>query len=172
MGISSNIIVEIDNRQDKIEITQNIEKIILDCINRALDLEGFNSKLLISIILVDNDTIRDINLQYRDIDRVTDVLSFPMLDIEAGHRDLDPDDFVSDIDPESGAIILGDIILALEKAKEQAEEYGHSFQRELGFLVVHGVLHLLGYDHMEERDRELMRSREEIILEAVNLHRS
>lgn len=169
--MNKDIIIEIDNRQDKIEFTQNTEKLIFNCVKKVLDMEGFDLKALVDIILVDNQEIRKINLEYRDVDKATDVLSFPMLDLKPGQRILDGDTFISDIDPDSGAVVLGDIIVSMEKVKEQAEEYAHSFERELGYLIVHGMLHLLGYDHIIEDDRNKMRSREEAVLEALNLTR-
>lgn len=171
MVMEKDITIEIDNRQNKIEITQDMEKLIYNCIEKVLDMEGFLLKAMVDIILVDNQDIRKINLEYRDVDKATDVLSFPMLDLNPGQKFLDADTFVKDMDPDTGAVILGDIIVSMEKVKEQAEEYGHSFERELGFLIVHGMLHLLGYDHMTEDDRNTMRSREEAVLEALNLTR-
>ena len=152
-------VIDIENNQGEIEITSTIENIIRDCINKTLDMERFRMKTMVSVSLVDNDIIRDVNLEYRDVDSDTDVLSFPMLEIH-------------DIDPDVGAVILGDIMISMEKAEVQAKEYGHSFERELGFLIVHGMLHLLGYDHMEQEERDIMRSREEAILEALSLIRA
>ncbi|NLN41469.1 MAG: rRNA maturation RNase YbeY [Clostridiales bacterium] len=165
------IIIEIDNNQDKIEITQDTEKLIYNSIKKVLDIEEFHLKAMVDIILVDNQDIRKINSEYRGVDKATDVLSFPILDLKSGQKSLDVNTFNNDIDPDSGAIILGDIIVSMEKVKEQAEEYGHSFERELGFLIVHGMLHLLGYDHMTEDDRNKMRSKEEAVLKALNLTR-
>lgn len=166
------IIVEIDNRQNNIDITDDIKNIIVSCIDKALDMEKFDIKAMVSIALVDNPGIRKVNLEYRDVDKDTDVLSFPMLELKPGHRDLNIDDFKDDAEPDSGAVILGDIMISMEKVQEQSQEYGHSFGRELGFLVVHGILHLLGYDHMEQDDKDIMRSREEAILGALDLTRN
>lgn len=169
--MNEDVIVEIGNSQDVIDVTDKMENIILDCVNKALDMEGFDYMAKVSIILVDNPSIQEVNSEYRGIDRETDVLSFPMLDLEPGHGELDPNDFINDVDPDTGAVILGDIMISLEKTGEQAKEYGHSFERELGFLTVHGMLHLLGYDHMDEEDKDIMRAREETILGALNLIR-
>ncbi|MFY9177253.1 MAG: rRNA maturation RNase YbeY [Caldicoprobacterales bacterium] len=171
MKIDKDVIIEIDNRQDRINITRETEKLIYDCVKKVLDMEEFHLKALVDITLVDNHYIKEINLEYRGIDDATDVLSFPMLNLKAGQKDIDVQLFINDTDPDTGAIILGDIIVSMERVKEQAEEYGHSFERELGFLIVHGMLHLLGYDHIEKNDRDLMRSREETVLEALNLTR-
>ncbi len=171
INMHSDVIIEIHNDQDRMDITQEIKNIISKCVNKTLDMEGFELKVNVCITLVDNLRIEAVNLEYRGVDRATDVLSFPMLDLRVGQRNLVLDEFINDIDPESGAVILGDIVISMEKVVEQAEEYGHSFERELGFLVVHGLLHLLGYDHTEREDRDIMRSREEAILGALDLVR-
>ena len=116
---------------------------------------------IISVSLVDNEFIHQINRDYRGIDRPTDVISFAFLDNEdrnAVYKSKDP-------------VCLGDIYISVDKAKEQAEEYGHSLKRELSFLFVHGLLHLLGYDHMIEEEKKEMRAREEAILELLNISR-
>lgn len=163
----------IDNRQNKIEVTEELEKTIENVIEYALKEEKVEVPCEISIILIDNEEIRDINRENRNIDRVTDVLSFPMLDYPKGkvfketycNYDFEP----SDLD--DGNLVLGDIALSLEKAKEQSVEFGHSFLREAAYLTVHSVLHLLGYDHMEEEEKEIMRKREEEILNKFALTR-
>lgn len=116
-------------------------------------------------MFADNEQIRGINCEQRDIDRATDVLSFPFLDAKNG------DITVSDEDFYEGYLSLGDIVISLERAKEQAEEYGHSFEREVGFLTCHSMLHLLGYDHIDEADRVIMRKKEEEILKKLKLTR-
>src|SRR5690554_4529459 len=103
------IIIEIDNRQNMLDFTPDIERLIINCVNKALDVEEFNFKVMIDISLVDNEDIRKINLEYRDVDKATDVLSFPMLDIKPGQKPLVIEEYINDIDPDSGAIILGDI---------------------------------------------------------------
>lgn len=125
----------------------------------------------VTVMLVDDHNIREINKQTRQIDAHTDVLSFPQLDI-------DPDDLdgslragAGDTDPETGAVLLGDIVISLDAVKRQAAEYGHSFDRELGYLTVHGMLHLLGYDHMEDGDKRRMRGVEDAVMEALALSR-
>lgn len=124
----------------------------------ALRYENFEIECEISVSVVDDEEIRRINRQFRQIDRATDVLSFPMLD------------FREEDEPErneNGEIVLGDIIISLERTQAQAEEYGHSLEREIAFLTAHSMLHLLGYDHMEpEEEAEMFRRQEEILLAA------
>ena len=119
----------------------------------------------VEIEIVSADEIREVNKNERGVDKVTDVLSFPFLDAKNG------DITVSDEDFYEGYLSLGDIVISLERAKEQAEEYGHSFEREAGFLTCHSMLHLLGYDHIDEADRAIMRKKEEEILKKLKLTR-
>lgn len=157
--------IEIDNRQEKLEVTQDMINLIEKTVDEALVFEKFNLDYEISVVLTDNKEIREINKLYRGIDKETDVLSFPMLDFDDGYEEegeIEVD--IEDLNPETGCVVLGDIVLSLEKAKQQAEEYGHSFEREICFLIVHSVLHLLGYDHENDTDRAIMREKEEKIL--------
>ncbi|MGI5850755.1 MAG: rRNA maturation RNase YbeY [Clostridiales bacterium] len=172
MDLHDGITVEIENSQDVIEITNSTEDIITACVHRTLDMEGFDFNAMVSITLVDNTTIEQMNSQFRGITMATDVLSFPMLEIQGGCDYLDEEELINDIHPDTGSVILGDIVISMEKVRDQALEYGHSFERELGFLVVHGMLHLLGYDHIEDGDMKVMRPKEEAILESLNLTRS
>lgn len=112
----------------------------------------------ISLTLVSLDEIRELNRDYRDVDRETDVLSFPQFE--------DVEDM-----PEFGELCLGDVVICLDKVEEQAKEFGHSFERELIYLFVHSMLHLLGYDHMEEEEKAAMRQREEAVMNAIGLER-
>lgn len=163
----------LDNRQEKIEMTEELENKLEDIIEYTLKEEGVNIPFEISIIFIDNEEIRKINKEQRDIDKATDVLSFPMLDYEEGKvfKEMYLDYKFDFCDLNEGNLVLGDMALSLEKAAEQAEEYGHSFIREVMYLVVHSILHLLGYDHMEEKDKVLMRKREEEILNKFNINR-
>ncbi|MCX7950449.1 MAG: rRNA maturation RNase YbeY [Clostridiales bacterium] len=157
--------IEVDNRQNKFEITQDLINLIEKTIDESLKFEKFNLNYEISVVLTDNEEIRQINKLYRGIDRDTDVLSFPMLEYDEGYEeDGDIEVDFEDLNPETGGVVLGDIVVSLEKARQQAEEYGHSFERELSFLIVHSVLHLLGYDHENDSDRAIMREKEENIL--------
>lgn len=163
----------IDNRQSKIEVSDEIEKNIVNIIEYALQEEKVNIPCEVSIIFVDNEKIKEINNENRNIDKVTDVLSFPMLDYEKGKvfKDIYKDFNFSYVDLDDGSLVLGDIVLSLEKAKEQSLEFNHSFIREVIYLTIHSVLHLLGYDHMEEDEKSVMRKREEQILEKFHLTR-
>lgn len=154
-----------DNTQDKIEVTDALEKLIKDVAEGVLEFEEIDEKCEVNVMFADNEQIRGINREQRDIDRATDVLSFPFLDAKNG------DITVSDEDFYEGYLSLGDIVISLERAKEQAEEYGHSFEREVGFLTCHSMLHLLGYDHIDETDRVIMRKKEEEILKKLKLTR-
>lgn len=142
----------------------NEEKLIKEVVSRVLEEEKVLSEVDVYITLTNNEKIHKINKEYRDVDRPTDVLSFPMYE-----RD-EIADLKNDTDDEIEKI-LGDIIVSVEKVREQAEEYGHSFERELAYLVTHGMLHLLGYDHMIEEEKAVMRKREEEILETLNITR-
>ena len=142
------------------------EKIIRDVIEEAMDYEGCPYEAEVSVVLTDNPSIQEINRDYRQIDRPTDVLSFPMVDYErpadfCGLEEREPDVF----HPETGELMLGDILISMDKVKEQAAEYGHSEKRELAFLVAHSMLHLFGYDHMEEEERLVMERKQAEILE-------
>ena len=141
---------------------------------RALEnaLEGFvetDVPLLVEISFVDEEEIRRLNRELRGIDKVTDVLSFPALDLERGPA-IKKADYPFEID-EEGKLLLGSIAICIKRAKEQAEEYGHSFDRELHYLIVHGIMHCLGYDHMEESDKAQMREQEEKILNKLGITR-
>lgn len=117
------------------------------------------------VILTDNDGIRTINKEHRGIDEPTDVLSFPMIEYSYGEPCIEP----GDIDPDTGRVFLGDIVISVDKALEQAQKYGHSQNREFAFLAVHGALHLLDYDHESKEDEKIMFSIQEDILEEMGL---
>lgn len=141
-------------------------------INAALDYEQCPYECEINVILTDNNGIHQINKECRDIDRPTDVLSFPMVEYEQ------PGDFGSIEEqqpecfhPESGELMLGDIIISLDKVKEQAESYGHSNRREYAFLIAHSMLHLMGYDHMEPEEEKIMFAKQEEILKQLGITR-
>lgn len=136
-------------------------------VKAALTAEQVECDCEINILLTDDEGIREVNRDMRDIDRATDVLSFPMFDLVPGEH---PDEF--DADPDTGLVPLGDMCISVERAHAQAEEYGHSFQREICYLCVHSVLHLLGYDHLDEGEmKRQMRGREEEIMSQLKLER-
>ena len=147
----------IDNRTD-FELTDEIKEMLEKVCLKSLQYEEFNEDCEVSLSIVTNDEIHDINKQFRNIDSPTDVLSFPQLTFEEGEE--------ADVN-ENGEIVLGDIIISIDRAKEQAEEYGHSLKRELAFLSVHSMLHLMGYDQMvPEEEEDMFRRQKEILIEA------
>lgn len=162
-----------DNRQEKIEVTEELVKELEHTIEFALKEEEVNIPFEISLLFVDNDEIREINNETRNIDKETDVLSFPMLDYPKDRvfKDVYKNYEFDETYMDGEELVLGDIVLSLEKALEQSNEYNHSFKREASYLVVHSVLHLLGYDHMEEDEKKVMRKREEDILGQLDIKR-
>lgn len=165
--------IYVDNRQEKIEAGSQLEEQLKKVIEFALKEEEVEVPCEVSLLFVDNDEIREINNETRNIDRETDVLSFPMLDYENKKvfKEMYKGYKFSQSDFDGEELVLGDIVLSLEKALEQSKEFNHSFEREASYLVVHSVLHLLGYDHMEEEDKVIMRKREEEILNKLNITR-
>lgn len=138
-----------------------IKSIIRTCINEALKAEGIAVPCEINVLVTNDEGIQTINKASRNIDKPTDVLSFPMFNLTAGAP---PQDWGEYIDPGTGLCPLGDMCISLERAVAQAKEYGHSTKREVGYLTIHSMLHLLGYDHMDEGEQKRrMRSREEAI---------
>ena len=139
------------------------------CISTALEFQGVNTDVEINVMVTDNQGIRAINAASRNIDSPTDVLSFPMFSLTPGEL---PEDWSEYIDPETGRVPLGDMCISLERALEQAVEYGHGIKREIGYLTVHSVLHLLGYDHLDEGPmKRQMRRQEETIMAQLMLTR-
>ena len=152
--------VIISNRQNVVKIPTGIRLLVRRCCNAALRLENFSEDAEISVTFVDNDEIRLLNKQHRNIDSATDVLSFPLG--ENGVYDHN----------ESGAALLGDIVISMPKAVEQAEMYGHSLQREVGYLTAHSMFHLLGYDHVNGGVEAVhMREKEETVMTMLGLPR-
>ena len=158
--------VSIENLQDKVELSESTEKLIKDVAKLVLETENIEIPCKVDITLVDDAQIREFNNKYRNIDSSTDVLSFPI--IEGCEGQINPE--VGDYD-EDGHAMLGDIIISLETARKQAEEYGHSFERELAFLVTHGSYHLLGFDHMEPEEEKRMMEKQEAVLSKMGLAR-
>ena len=162
-----------DNRQNKIEVNEELINIINEVCEKALKAEEVNIPYQISLLFVDNEEIRDINRETRGIDKATDVLSFPMLNYpkDKVFKEVYKDTKFNEIYLDGDELVLGDMVLSLERAKEQSIEYNHSFNREVCYLVVHSILHLLGYDHMEDEEKKRMRKREEEILGNLNITR-
>ena len=154
------------------ELPFDVEDILGKVIERALEQEGCPYEANVAVLLTDNEGIHAMNKEFRQIDKPTDVLSFPNVDYDAPADFTGIEDYVEDyFDPETGELILGDIVISIDKVYEQAKEYGHAPLREFAFLVAHSMLHLLGYDHMEEDEKAVMRKNEEMILAELNLSR-
>ena len=151
--------VIISNRQRAVKIPTGLRMLIRRCCHAVLQLEHFTDSAEISVSFVDNEQIREMNKQYRNKDAETDVLSFPM-----------GENGVYDVNHETGAKILGDIVISVPKAMEQAKTYGHSLEREVGYLTAHSMLHLLGYDHEDGGlARVRMREKEEYVMRELGL---
>ena len=147
--------VLIKNDQKKIKMTPDLRRLVKRAVPAVLDFEDFGRRAEVSVTFTDNEGIHALNREYRNVDRPTDVLSFPLSDGE-------------DYDTDGDAVLLGDIVISLERAQTQAEEYGHSFEREVAFLTVHSMLHLLGYDHetSPEDERDMFARQDEILISA------
>ncbi|MDO5028493.1 MAG: rRNA maturation RNase YbeY [Bacillota bacterium] len=162
--------IEILNQSQE-TIDEKYYTLIDKAIDTALDLMGIEENILGSVFLVDKDQIQEINRDYRQVDKVTDVLSFPMDLVDFISYEDRPKDFFRDQELQQVQYFLGDIFINLDKIKDQAQEFGHSEDRELSYLTVHSLLHLLGYDHIEEEDRIIMRQREEAIMDRLGIGR-
>ncbi len=147
------------------------QKILEMVAEKTLDMEGCPYEAMVNLLITDDEGIHEINKEQRDIDRATDVLSFPMHEYEnpADFDELE-EDFAS-FEPDSGELMLGDIVISAEHVLAQAESYGHSVLREFAFLIAHSMLHLIGYDHMVEEEAEDMFARQEAVLEALGIGR-
>lgn len=154
----------IEVNYNNIEELPNEEALIRKVVQAVLENEMVKHDVDVYVTLTNNEEIHKINKEYRNVDRPTDVLSFPMYEREE----------IENLKGDKLSVqeeILGDIIVSIEKVKEQAEEYGHSFERELAYLITHGCLHLLGYDHMIDEEKEIMRKHEELVLEKLGISR-
>ncbi len=158
----------IENEQDKIQVGSELENLLLKAVELSLKLENFSIPSEISILITDDESIREVNREHRNIDSPTDVLSFPLVDMQEGKIISDTGDF----DLDENLLMLGDIVLSIETAVRQAEEYGQSLEREMAFLVTHGVFHLLGYDHQDEEQEEKMFGKQENVLTQLGLRRN
>ena len=149
-----------------------IEEVFHNVAEAVLKMENCPYDVCVNLVLTDNKGIRAYNKEYRDIDRETDVLSFPNLDYEEPGDFSAAEDMHADyFDPDSGELVLGDIMISVDKVEEQAKEYGHSSLREFAFLVAHSMFHLCGYDHMEEKEAAVMEKKQETVLEQLGLIR-
>lgn len=165
--------LNINNYQNHIDVTSNIIETMNKVMNEVMSIEDITLDSVVNVLLVDNNTIRDYNFKYRNIDNYTDCLSFPMLSYKQGQvfNVQYKEKKFQQYDLEDGKLLLGDIVISLEKAFEQSLEFNHSLNREINYLFIHSLLHLLGYDHIEDRERSIMRSREEEILNLLNIFR-
>ncbi len=152
--------VIITDAQKKVRIPTGLRMLVRRACIAVLREENFKGNAEVSVTFVDNEEIRSMNRKFRNIDAATDVLSFPLG--ENGEYDLNP---------ATGAKLLGDVVISLERARDQAEEFGHSLEREVCYLSVHSMLHLLGYDHMEPREKAEMRMKEETVMTRIGLER-
>ena len=153
------MIVTLENNQEKVSIPEALEADLTKAMNVVAELEALSPQTEVDITLVDDAAIHELNRTYRGIDRPTDVLSFA----------LDEGEEEPEVDDDEIEHLLGDVIISAPTAVRQGEEYGHGLEREMTYLAVHGMLHLLGYDHMEEKDKLIMRIREEEVLRRLDL---
>ncbi|XUW99258.1 rRNA maturation RNase YbeY [Wukongibacter sp. M2B1] len=151
--------LDIINNQDIIEYKDDLIVLLNKVVEKSLEVENVEGDIEVSLSFVNNSEIKELNRDFRGKDKETDVLSFPQYE----NQEL--------IKQENNIVILGDIVISLEKAKEQAREYGHSFEREVAFLTSHSMFHLLGYDHDTEENTKLMREKEEKVLELLGILR-
>ena len=165
--------IYIENEYDR-EIDVDYTDIINKVVCQAVDFIKCPYECEVNMTFTDNEGIRNINREFRELDVPTDVLSFPMVDYDspADYDILESDDALAMyFNPESGELLLGDIVISVERAMEQAETYGHTLKREICFLTAHSMLHLLGYDHMEDKERIVMEKKQEEILDALGIKR-
>lgn len=161
----------VENETDR-ELPFPAEDTVKQVCEAVLEEENCPYEAQINVVLTDNEGIRELNREYRGIDRETDVLSFPNVDFaREGVFEIDEDSEADYFDPDSGELILGDIMISVDKVFQQAESFGHSARREFAFLVAHSMLHLCGYDHMEETERLVMEQKQEAILQGLNITR-
>jgi probable rRNA maturation factor len=158
--------------ETEIKLDLDYEKIIRDVVEKSVDYEKCPYETEVNVILTDNESIHGINRDYRDVDSPTDVLSFPLVSYDTP-ADFDaieqsPEDYFN---PDTGELLLGDIIISVEKVAEQAKKYGHSEERELAFLTAHSMMHLFGYDHMEEDEAKVMEAKQAEVLEQLGITR-
>ena len=156
--MTDKIRVIITNSQKEVKIPTGLRMLVRRCCNAVLRMENFQGAAEVSVTFANNEQIHELNKMHRNVDAPTDVLSFPM-----------GEDGKYDIDPATNAKILGDIVISMEKAVEQAERFGHTLQREVGYLTAHSMLHLLGYDHEEPLEKVHMREKEELVMTQLGL---
>ena len=156
--MTDKIRVIISNSQKEVKIPTGLRMLVRRCCNAVLRMENFQGAAEVSVTFANNEQIHELNKMHRNVDAPTDVLSFPM-----------GEDGKYDIDPATNAKILGDIVISMEKAVEQADRFGHTLQREVGYLTAHSMLHLLGYDHEEPLEKVHMREKEQLVMTQLGL---
>ena len=158
--------------EGKTEFDFDIREVAELVVDAVLEHEKCPYEAEISLLLTHNDEIHEMNLEHRGIDRATDVLSFPMLEFDhPGDFSIIDEETADVFDPESGELMLGDIVISVDKVLEQAQEYGHSPKREYAFLIAHSMLHLCGYDHMDDEEQKVMEEKQRAIMEKINILR-
>lgn len=157
----------IENEQSVMILNEQLVSLLEKTVLTCLRVDNVELGCEINLLITDDDSIRQINLQFRNIDHSTDVLSFPMVDSMRGTMQLEKGDFNMD----EGLLLIGDIVISAETAQRQAEQYGHTLEREIAFLTSHGVFHLLGYDHMVQSEEAVMLVKQETVLEHLGLKR-
>ncbi|MGN0349693.1 MAG: rRNA maturation RNase YbeY [Roseburia sp.] len=159
-------------QETKVDLAFDAEMLAYKVIMFVLEYEKFPYAAEINLTLLNNAGIQERNKKYRNMDKPTDVLSFPLLCFgQAGDFSMLEDDYESNFNPDTGEALLGDILISIERMKEQAKEYGHSERREFAFLLVHSMLHLLGYDHVTPQEAAVMEKKQDEILEAMKIPR-
>lgn len=154
------------------KLSFDYEALLRKVVEECLDYEECPYEAEVNILFTNDEEIKQINMEYREIDRSTDVLSFPSIEYETpGDFSKLEEDVASYFHPETGELLLGDIVISVDRAKLQAEEYGHSLEREVAFLTAHSMFHLFGYDHMEETDRKIMEQKQEEVLHRLQIMR-
>lgn len=164
--MTCNIETEVENKLDF-----PYEELAGRIVETVLDEERCPYEASVNLLITDNASIQDINAANRQVDKPTDVLSFPMAEYETPADFSKLEEQADCFEPDSGELLLGDIVLSQDKIIEQAEEYGHSVKREFAFLIVHSMLHLIGYDHMEETDRVQMEAKQKVLMEMLGITR-
>ena len=157
--------IYIEDVRENTELSESLITLLNDTVSKTLELENIDKECYVSITIVEADEIKELNAEHRGIDKVTDVLSFPVVNLLDGYDISDAGDYYD------GRLILGDGVLCADRASGQAEEFGHSGEREFGYLTCHSVLHLIGYDHETDDEREVMRLKEEAVMNELNLKR-
>lgn len=159
--------------ETKRELDFDYDDVIKRVVEKTLSTEKCPYEIEVNVLLTNNEEIHETNYNFRNIDRPTDVLSFPMVDYELPSDfslvDESPEGYLN---PETDELVLGDIMISIDKVYEQAEEYGHSTKREFAFLIAHSMLHLLGYDHIDDDEREIMEAKQEAILDSLGISRN